>query len=89
MQSAIDGTHHPDPMFSVLGPGVLDTGGSRQVHVRESLEADAALSDVLRALGFVELEQHHYIVDTINWRTDRHRTPVNGGGLTNVRRSSD
>lgn len=54
-------------MLTVIPSDILRAQRLSQVHFAESLEPIPLLA-VPRALGFVELEQHDYIVDTNKWR---------------------
>ena len=54
--------------FSVLDTGILEPSGPTQLDIREALEANTTRFPIPGTLGFVEFEQHDYIVSTIKSR---------------------
>jgi len=62
MQTAVDVAQDSRPLLTVRLPPILHGHGRVEIDVSKTLEANAARSDVPRALGFVEFKQHDYIV---------------------------
>jgi len=62
---AINEAQNTQPAFSIVAPRIFDGNSRIDVDVREALESDSAIPNVLRVLLGIEFEQHDYIVSTI------------------------
>jgi len=80
VQASIDRPNDRDPSLSVIDPVVVEPDETPGVHLRESVEANASRFPIPDTLGFVEFDQHDYIVSTI-----KSRRPVESNAATDLR----
>jgi hypothetical protein len=75
VQPFIDRTEHPNALLPIIGACVFHPDSPLRVHVSVAFEANASRFPIPDTLGFVELEQHDYIVYTIKLRRPVGETP--------------
>ena len=64
MQSTVDETKDTGANFPIVSARVNLGDHGSDLQIGEPIKPDATVPEIARALGFVEFEQHNYIVYT-------------------------